>query len=99
MLVGALALLHFTPVHFSTSIISFLFRQEFPLAQNADAGGCSGAEPAAADMGIYFVLCWFLLLFSFLAEPRAAVSIRKSLTAQNAIPTSVQPAPHRFESI
>lgn len=88
-LAGALALLHLTPLHFSTSIISFLFRQAFPPAQNADAGGCLGAEPMAAGTGIYFVLRLILLLFSFLSEPRVPVSIGKSLTVQNAIPASV----------
>lgn len=54
LLRAALALVHLTPLHSSTSIISFLFRPAFPPAQNADAGGCSGAEQLLAGEFISF---------------------------------------------
>lgn len=56
-------------------------------------------EPAAAGMGIYFVQRWTLLLFSFLESLGQLYQSEKSLTVQNAIPASVQPAPHGFEAI
>lgn len=99
VLAGALAFLHLTPLHFSTSIISFLFEQAFPLAQNADVGGCSGAEPAEVGTRIYFVQCRILLLFSFLVSLGQLYQSEKSLTVQNDIPASIQPAPRKFGAV
>lgn len=50
-------------------------------------------------MRIYFVQCRILLLFSFLVSLGQLYQSEKSLTVQNDIPASIQPAPRRFGAV